>query len=320
MSYIPSGTNNPPAEMGFIGYVRFQGVTGLSQLIRARSADLMLRQSIDAPDIIDGRYDRTIYQLGAFEVGGGIEFPAIYGVGNCTYSPAGALFSYAVCRSGADGLLKNFDTMLRYTNGANSFLYKQCIINQYTFSVEQQAEVNISLDLIATYRESTSSVDVGATETPVTRVVTWNDAFVEIGSGNGNDPLEGRSVRSFEVSFNNNAERYYTLNGTLFPQAIAPRKRDITGNFRVLGRSQSLSNWALSNQTRCSEDQNITFGYGVVDTANCCGDFRAVLPNIVYQIEELSLTNDLFETTVNFRSLPDTGEQLLEGSSGIPSC
>jgi len=33
-------------------------------------------------------------------------------------------------------------------------------------------------------------------------------------------------------------------------------------------------------------------------------DVQNKLPNVVFEIEEMSLTNDLFETTINYTSFP----------------
>ena len=322
---IPS-FDAPAASMGFIGYARFSGVQGANLLIRARSSSLKVTQNIEAPDVIDGRYDRTIYQLGPFETGGDLEFPAIYGVKggtgvDCNYSPAGGLLAQAVCRSGETGLLQPFTTTLRYTNGANAFDYMNCIINTYKFSVAQKEIVSIALNMMATHRQSSSSTGPpGPSETPVTRVVTWADTVVQLTRGANKDVIDGKFIRNFEVTFNNNTDRFYTLNGTLYPQTIAPKKRDIKGQVKLMGRDAALSDWSFTNINRCKEEQTVTFGYNVTDTLNCCGEFLVVLPNIVYQIEDLALQNDLFETTIDWRSLPDTQTQLTTGWQGVPVC
>lgn len=313
----------PTAQMGFVGFAQFIGVPGATDLIRTSSCDIMLRQDIDAPDIIDGRYDRTLYKLGPFEAGGGMEFPAIFGTGSCQYSIAGGLLGMAVNRQGASGLLQSFDTNIRYTNanytGDSAFTYKDCIINSYKFSVTQGDQVNISLDIIALYRQENASMPYppGPSLTPVTRIITWNDSYVNITLGDGTD-IASAWVRSFEANFENNAERYYTLNGSLYPQAVAPRKRDITGSLTVLGRNNFLADRAYTNADRCVANATIDFGYNV-SASGCCGAMNIRLPNVVFQIEEMSQTVDLFETTINWRSLPDTQEQLMTGWTGVPT-
>ena len=97
--------------------------------------------------------------------------------------------------------------------------------------------------------------------------------------------------------------RFYTLNGLLTPQDVAPTKRDITGTLEIMGRHPQLGQTALTNDQRCHEDNNITFGYTIA-TEVCRADWRIKLPGIVFRIEEMSLTNELFVTTVNWISLP----------------
>ncbi|KKM75977.1 hypothetical protein LCGC14_1384830, partial [marine sediment metagenome] len=44
----------------------------------------------------------------------------------------------------------------------------------------------------------------------------------------------------------------------------------------------------------------------IPDTQTLCqGKFLVTLPNIVFQIEEIALTNELFESTVNWHCLPN---------------
>ena len=321
-SLIPS-FNNPPAYMGFVGFLRFRFASG-PQIVRATSSDIKVTQAIEAPDIVDGRYDRTVYQLGPFETGGSAEFPAIYGrvsAGvDCNLSPAGALLGYAAIRDDSNGQLYPMEVDIKYTSENAQFTYKNNIINEYTLACAQSDRVNITITVIGTHREELlgSNQLLTDADTPVTRVVTWNDAFFEIYlDATGNDPiLDGKVIRSFEVRLNNNAERYYTLNGSLYAQAIAPRKRDITGNMVLMGRRAEISERAFTNKDRCYENGRLRFGYGI-SAEGCCGNLDVTLPNVVYQIEDIALTNDLFETTVEWRSLPDNQEQLVEEMHGV---
>ena len=136
------------------------------------------------------------------------------------------------------------------------------------------------------------------------RVVTWNDAIVEFNGARGAPTFKGDYIRYFEVTYNNNADRYYTLNRTLAPQDIAVKKRDIDGRFVLLGRHDKLGEHANTNQDRCFEETNIRYGYQL-NRDQCASTFLVKLPNIVTRIEEMALTNDLFETTVQFHSFPE---------------
>jgi len=125
------------------------------------------------------------------------------------------------------------------------------------------------------------------------------------------DSIGGQFVRSFEANVNNDAERYYTLNTKLFVQAIAARKRDITGNVVLMGRHPQLANIALDNELNCTESTNIKFGFNTPTGNELSGcsesTFNVTMPNCVFEIEEMSLSNDVFETTVNWHSLPAAG-------------
>ena len=86
----------PPAFMGYVGFVKFD-----TSLVRATSCDIKLSQEITKPDVVDSRFDRTVYQLGPQIVEGAVEFPAIYDsgvVGDSTQDIAEKLYRRAVKR------------------------------------------------------------------------------------------------------------------------------------------------------------------------------------------------------------------------------
>ncbi len=339
---LPHGFfNAPPAYMGFVGFVRLKsgaivgnadGVSGTAHgdyLIRATSADINLTQEVTKPDIIDSRYDKTVYQLGPKLVDGSVSFPVVYEV------PTGQtdtlfeiLYKYAVTRQNS-GALSPFDLEVKYASSNTlphndaEFKYTGCIINSWQFSVAQSDIVSCTFDILGINREpagtlappsrsdtactgsSTTSSDTIGT----TRIVTWNDARVELSGGRFVGSIGGQYVRSFEANISNDAERFYSLNTQLFAQAIAARKRDVTGNLVLIGRHPDLSAVALNNQNNCTETGNVKFGYVTPATGEGCSasTFNVTLPNCVFEIETMSLTNDLFESTVNWHSLPSAG-------------
>ena len=256
----------PQAFMGFVGYVRLKPGAGESlsgtagdhgdYIIRATTADITLSQEISKPDIVDSRYDKTLYQLGPRLVDGTIGFPAVYDIpAGETYNIFELLFRYAVERD-ATGNLKPFDLDVKYASPDNSqFTYKNCIANTWQFSVTQSDVVTCSTDIIGIERvdEPNQAVpsrkdfaDVGCNtdntgDLGTTRIVTWNDARVEVSGGSLIGVVSGKHMRSFEANINNDAERFYTLNKFLEPQAIAARKRDIDGTIVFMGRQPKLS-------------------------------------------------------------------------------
>ena len=333
--------NAPRAFMGFVGFVRVQdgvikgnndGVSDISHdsyLIRATSADINLSQEISKPDVIDSRYDRTVYQLGPKLVDGSFSFPAVYEVPTGqTRTLFEVLYRYAVTRD-TFGLLSPFEMNVKYAasltmpHNEAEFKYTGCMANTWQFSVAQSDVVTCSVDVLGVNRETLGALDPptrsdtacdgsSTTETAnigTTRIVTWNDARVELSGGRLTDAIGGQFVRSFEANVNNDAERYYTLNTKLFVQAIAPRKREITGNIVLMGRHPVLANVALKNEMNCTESADIKFGFDTPGTGEGCSSstFNVTMPNCIFEIEEMSLTNDVFETTVNWHALPAAG-------------
>jgi hypothetical protein len=327
----------PPAYMGYVGYVQLKP-EGEAYTLRVTSADISLKQEVNAPDVIDSRYDRTVYQLGPKEIDGSIAFPAVYD------ESGGAdiirtVYNYAVTRLTPDGSLGQMDIDVRYAPGNTwpnqaDFTYTGCVINSWQFSVAQSDMVNITVEVIGEERlepgmetsdntfemfnafnfSDTTTSDGSYTAQENTRVITWNDARIEITPGRGDTAtISGEFVRTFEANINNNAERFYTLNGQLFPQAIAPTKRDVNGNVGIMGRHIALAALARDNQWYSFEESTIAFGF--VPTVNTASDstgqiqpvFGVLLPNIVFKIEEMALTNDLFETTMNWICMPAAG-------------
>jgi hypothetical protein len=337
--------NAPPAYMGFVGFVRLKAgnidgnndgadsVFHNDYLVRVTNADINLSQEITKPDVVDSRYDKTVYQLGPKLIDGSVEFPVVYEIPTGeTTTIFELLYRYAVTRQNS-GRLSDFNLDVKYATSnsipfsAADFTYEGCIVNTWKFSVAQSDIVTCSVDLIGVNREPATNLQpparsdegeegacTGSSTTSTdsigtTRIVTWNDARVELSGGRFSGSIGGQYVRTFEANINNDAERYYTLNTKLFAQSIAPRKRDVDGSLVIMGRNPDLANVALTNQDNCTETGNIKFGYVTKATGEGCptSSFGVTLPNCVFEIETMSLANELFETTVNFHALPAAG-------------
>lgn len=318
----------PPAYMGFVGYAKFDFPAN-DVIVRATTADVALSQDITRNDVMDGRFDRTVYQVGPYVVEGSVEFPAIMERGGRT-DPTARLWRAAAARDTTgdrQGRLKAdnaFNLDIRYTTQFAEFSYKDCIVDEFNFSVEQSDLVNINTSIIGRTREKKSIGGI-TRSTPGypqnSRVVTWNDAIVEIlDRGGGGPNVTGEYIRTFDMTLANNASRFYTLNGQLFPQDIAVQKRDISGSMTLMGRHEGLGDHARTNAQRCHEESAIKFGYRL-NRGDCNSTFVVTMPNIVFQIEELELTNDLFETTINWHALPDeidlTSSSILETAGSV---
>lgn len=313
------------AQLGFVGYVR---IADIDRVVRATSCDIRMSQSIEKPTIVDGKFDKTVYQLGPREVGGTLAFPAVYEDGSAVTE---YLWKAAIQRNISQGRLTNRinDLIVKYSSGS-IYSYTDCLIDTFEFSVAQSDVVNVSCGIFGIDRgypsQTASDVAKDFYNLNNTRIVTWNDAVVRflVNTGGNSTVVSGSEIRNFTATVNNNSQRYYTLNSRLTAQDIAATKRDITGNMTVMGRNNALANAAagdgVGNEFRCTELSQIDFGYCVGNKSNlnstgdiscnassnlgCNGNFLVHMEGVVFEIEEIAIGNELLETTVNYHVLP----------------
>lgn len=314
----------PRASMGFVGSVTFANIALVSPApafngnvtVRATSADIKAAQEITMPNVIDGRLDRSVYQLGARTVQGNVAFPLVHegsGVAsgrNCgTTVNHGSLFWALASQRDQFGRLQ-YDSMqvrIRYTDDT-AFIYPNCLINSITMSVQQEGTVDMSMDVIGganssdSVRENASDIGSDLDYLSPARIVTWNDFVIRLFGDDGVN-VPGDYIRNFEVTLNNNAERFYTLNNRLAPQDIAGKKREISGRLTLMGRHPNLSEMAYNNQHRFTSESKLAFGYRL--GAGGTPVFSTVLNGCLFQIEEIAITNDLVETVVPFFAMGD---------------
>jgi len=324
--------------MGFVGSVTFGNLivnTGQTSFngdvtVRATSADIKASQEISFPDVVDGRLDRTIYQLGPRIVEGNVAFPLVHegstvlsGKDCGTTVNHGQLFWALATQRDQFGRLINdsMEVRIRYTDDT-AFIYPAGLINNLTLSVVQEGTVDMSIDVLAG-ANSSDNVRIPWTGggdldfLAPARIVTWNDFAIRI-YGDEQTDISGEWIRSFEASVNNNAERFYTLNNRLAPQDIAAKKRTIEGKVVMMGRNKNLSELAYNNQQRFTSNSKIAFGYklGAAGTPV----FATVVNGVIFKIEEIAITNELVETTIPWYALADCecGYEATEiGKSGV---
>jgi len=316
------------ANMGFVGWVKFDFGTGNNLgFLRATSCDLKVTQTIDPSEVIDGTIDRTVYKLGPKEIGGSVAFPAVLDQGT-SGSAMARLWNVALQREGGAGVPSNqggfaadpglFNVLVKYSNGT-AFNYTDCIVDNYEWSVTQSDVVTIKVALIGKDRVAptipvTNAAIAGNSYYPTatnthptfsnTRIITWNDVNVNVGG------VPSEFVRSFTCTVNNNVKRYYSLNGALSPSLVAPTKRDITGNVAIIGRNDLISGstGADGNYSRCSADQTIGFSvFQIPRTGSpvCAAAWGVEFPSMcIFEYEEIALTNELFETKINYKVFP----------------
>lgn len=309
----------PYASLGFVGYVKFKANKTFG--VRATSCDLKLSQAIEKPEVVTGKFDRTVYKLGPKEVGGSVAFPAVLETVSAddTTQVMDALWELAVYRDSSGRLKDNLYIDVRYAADNSSFTFERCLINSFKWSVTQGDLVNVETDIIGRKRAVSSGIVAPTYATRNTRAATWADVNITVEFGG--DSITGEWIRSFEATINNNVERFYTCNGELNPQDIAAKMREITGTMTLMGRNAPLGIFTAGttngggNESRCNENNYLRFGYQVANNI-CNATWFKKFCGVVYEIETMSLSNDIVESSINWHALPGgAAGELFDGDS-----
>lgn len=296
------------ATMGYIGFVKLG-----TAVIRATSCDIKTTQEITYPEVVDGRADTTVYQMGPKITGGSVAFPLVHDtrIGGCTDPTFGTLrndnlvselWKRAVLRD-AQGRIEEFDTHVRYTDSL-SYTYPKCMVNSLSFTVAQSDAIQATAEVWGSSREGVDR------ETPIqnnelgylsaARVATWNDAVVAL-FGINDAKVLGKELREFSVTINNNLERFWTLNGSLSAFDIAPKKREISGSLKIIGHNADLTRYTETNDSRFTSKAQIGFGFKI-GGPEAQPYWATGLNGVIFQIEEVALSTGLFETSTNWRA------------------
>ena len=342
------------ANMGWVGYVKLTSQKlDATHILRVTSADVNLSQDITMPDVIDGRIDRTVYQLGPKIVEGTLSMPLIAdipspGVGQEITTPcpspadlteAGALLDNIWCWAtsrGDHGRLYYDDTnlLIRYANHA-AFTFDKTIVNTLSMTIAQSEAVSWDIAVIGNSRSPMHNpvpwTDPDALIEPFlspARVMTWNDVTINGmgGCARENELFHSNQVREFNMEINNNADRFFSLNGSLFPIDINVGQREITGSLTLMGYQHRLREVAETNQDFFTEKNEIRMAFYIGDDTYDVGTqtftprdwigtnppvpaiFQKKLASVIFRIEEVSMTNDVLETTVNYLALANDQE------------
>lgn len=320
------------AKMGYVGFVQFDSQSNVKVAVRVTSCDIKTSQEITYPEVIDGKIDTTLYQLGPKITGGSVAFPLVHegsALGNSGKSGANCattgdtlaktLWEFAAKRTDTGRMFHTFNAHVRYADNL-AYTYPGCMLNTMTWTINQSDAVNVSAEVIggatvSQYAAGTaratlqSGVDSNLKFLAPARVVTWNDARVAIYKDSGTELLRPGEIREFACTINNGIERYFTLNNRLAPQDISAKKREISGTLKIMGHSVDLSAYTETNETRFTSEAGIGFGYSV--GANATPYWATGLYGCVFEIEEVALSTGLFETSTKWRALGDCTNEFL---------
>ena len=372
------------ANMGYVGFVRLYspklsalvGASAQPQMLRVTDFGMALRQEIEKPNVIDGRIDRTTYQLGPKIVEGTMSLPLYADTlergqtadDNCPTQedlnsegesgPAGRLVNLIWCwstgrdKEGRMAHSSNLD--VRYANHA-AFSYDTCVVNELTLRAAEQDLVTVDIDMMGRARSSFGEGGQVATGEPniqdylsPARVLTWNDVTVTgIGGCSSMEPGEvffySNTIRNWELRVANGLDRFFTFNGSLFPADINAGVRDVTGSIELMGLSNALRAHTSGDspnqglQSHFTEKNELRFAFYIgeetyqgngaftsrdwIDADNPVGTpiFSRRLMAVIYEIEEMTLSNDLFTTSINYHALAIDNEAIYEFVNPVTS-
>lgn len=278
-------------QPGFIGSVVFDSIP-----LRAKSSSLQAKQNISMPDVVDGSVDRTLYQLGAIECGGGLVIPVVQESNSGSF--LATVWDYAVQRSTTTGQLTNinFPIILNYSYGTGR-RFNGCIVNSLSMRATAGEAVEATIDVIARNVEVLPPGGPQPVQFSPARVLTWNDVQVT------SSQFDTCQVKEFNFEINNNCARNYTFcpEDGLFASSINSGKRYVNGTLMFQGYSPLQVFTEVTQQANCSSDELINFS-----VAGCDVNFNAEFRHVVYEWQQIDINagaNQLIVSTVNWYAL-----------------
>ena len=124
-------------DIGAIGQVRFQ------------DASITARQTVTAPDLVNGDWDKDAYYYGSVEVGGSISGPVTETF--IAGSAGGGLWDWGVKRTGDCGLLASDTVTLYYYCGGsemNTRTFGGMLVNTLGFSCAAGDVAQFTMDVL----------------------------------------------------------------------------------------------------------------------------------------------------------------------------
>jgi len=260
------------------------------------------------------------------------------------------LWCWATSRS-PEGRMAFDDVNLnvRYANHA-AFQYNLCMVNELALSVTQGDQIELTVSVMGRGRlplNAAPQVAASATGLPTltdylapARILTWNDVSITgitgcSGLNPGSALFFSNTVRDWKLNIANNLDRFYTFNGSLFPTDLNAGVRDVTGSLEFMGLSDTLREHTSRStsisglQSHFTEKNELRFafyvgeetyaGSGSFAQRDWTGDsapyspiFARRLLAVIFEIEEMSLSNDLFVTTVNYHAMANDDDGYYE--------
>ncbi len=273
----------PPfaAGMGYIGRVQI-----FDRVVRVISSSLQAKQAIQHPDVVDGRIDRTLYQLGPVEVDGDIVVPVVQtGAGTAFME---FLWGIGMDRDDATGELKTTGAVVLEYTFHQSRKFNGCRVN----TMEMRATAGDRVECTMNFMGTTKEDGVGAaefTDTSPAKVLTWDNVAIIPGGG----LFDTCIVREFSFNINNNCSRNYTFCPAtgLFASNISTGKRFIQGTLGFQGFAPTDAAKADTNTVNNTSTDTLAFNFA---------GFSRTFNSVIYEYQSIDVNVGLITSTVNW--------------------
>jgi hypothetical protein len=264
--------------MGYIGSVIIFG-----QPVRAASSSLNATQAIEHPDVVDGRIDWTLYQLGSIDVEGDISTPVIKSGESQSF--LNLIWDWATLRDQTSGeLINNGNVILNYSYDIGR-TFNGCRINRLTLSAAAGDKVDATMNFMGTTLVEGASPGDPVDLSPA-RVLTWDDVDIVA------EQFSSCIVKEFSVDINNNLSRNFTFcrETGLFANNISTGKRNVNGSLQFQGFAPT-SPLATTNSGRVTSDEQLGFDFD---------GFSQTFNHIIYEFQDISIDVGLITSSVNW--------------------
>jgi len=201
----------------------YQGIAAIGGLgnVRFSDANITVRQTVEAPDLVMGDWAHDAYVYGKIEIGGSINGPVTENFG-------GTLWQWATERTGC-GYLSARSVDLQYYCG-QSRSFPNVVVNSIGFSCAAGEIAQFNVDVMG-YDSSTAWGSSSDTYTDYEKLLTWDKVTVALNPGDENFTVPANIAYSnFDFTLSNNVTAQYSLGQpNLYPFDIVPGLVTITG-------------------------------------------------------------------------------------------
>jgi hypothetical protein len=295
-------------HVGYMGYAKVG-----STIIKITGSSLNPAQAINAPELVQGEYNKRAWNFGPIETGGNITGP-------CGDLTTVTLASDAWDRDNTvgDKMANTVDVEIYFykATGNSGRKFAGCNINSYALSVTAGDVATFTADFFGTaVTPVTSAALTSPTLVACEKLITWDKCGITAAI-TGITDFENQ-IQGWSLNINNNLKRIYNvgqkstdvaIDGKLFPVEILAGIRDVTGSITLYadtGNNALLTKLANSPwfgadafddyNTSTSTTFTFTVGTAISIPLKCTfarAEMNAMTDTMTYTLNFTGLCND----------------------------